>query len=131
MLNKKLKWIEELIIPEDFEETLLDIKKDDTHQKAFITKIYTAEDNSILKDDDMVIMLFPCINIKHKDLVMVEVSDDSPFETHLYQAYIYEDQYELRPLSTYLDRKTLHGKLEDISKEPIVAKAAKIIRNVQ
>lgn len=132
MLNKNLKWTEKLIIPEDFDESLLNIKKDDDEQDIFVTEISTTEDNNILKNGDMMIMLHPCINIKNGDLVMIEVSDESsPFSTHTYQAYIYEDEYELRPLSTYLDRKTLHGKLEDISKEPIVAKAAKIIRNVQ
>ncbi|MGW7932605.1 hypothetical protein ACWEWU_13220 [Staphylococcus xylosus] len=132
MLNKNLKWLEQLNIPEDFNETSLNIKKDNPEQDIFVTEIYTTEDNEVLKDGDILVLLHPYFTLKHLDLVMVEnstESSESPFETHIFQVHIFQDEYELRPLSTYLNMRTRYGKLEDISKEPIVAKAAKVIRN--
>lgn len=49
---------------------------------------------------------------------------------HLYQLKIFDDTFELRPLSSFLNQQTIVDSIENIQSVGIQAKALKIIRNI-
>ncbi|PCF71422.1 hypothetical protein B4W72_10765 [Staphylococcus delphini] len=123
-------WVNEMEVPnKEKVHEALKIEKDNDEQKLFFSHITTQEDNQTFKNNDLLIMIAPCTKLKNNDIVLVEIEHEE-FKGHLYQLKLFDKIFELRPLSTFLNRETIKGDIESIGDIKISAKALKVIRDI-